>query len=54
MSTLTIILLYGVPASLLFSAIVFAMEWVNPRLMLRPTCVQIDNLVLALKARCQT
>lgn len=35
MSTLTIILLYGVPASLLLSAIIFAMEWVNPRLMLR-------------------
>jgi hypothetical protein len=32
---LTTILVYGVLASILLSAIIFAMSWVNPRLMLR-------------------
>ena len=35
MNILTIILMYGVLASLLLSALIFAMERVNPRLMLR-------------------
>ena len=35
MNTFSTILLYGVPASLLLSAVIFAMGWVNPRLMLR-------------------
>src|SRR5690242_7775295 len=35
MNTLSTILIYGIPASLLLCAIIFAMSWVNPRLMLR-------------------
>lgn len=35
MTTISIILLYGLLASLIGSAIIFAMSWVNPRLMLR-------------------
>ncbi len=35
MSTLSTILLYGVPTSLLLSAVLLAMGWVNPRLMLQ-------------------
>jgi len=35
MNTLSTILVYGVPASLALSAIIFAMGRVNPRLMLR-------------------
>lgn len=35
MNILTIILIYGMLASLLLSALIFAMERVNPRLMLR-------------------
>lgn len=35
MNILSTILIFGIPASLLLSAIIFAMSWVNPRLMLR-------------------
>jgi hypothetical protein len=35
MSTLSIIFVYGIPASLLLSAIIFVMGRVNPRLMLQ-------------------
>jgi hypothetical protein len=35
MTIISIILLYGLLASLILSAIIFAMSWVNPRLMLR-------------------
>jgi hypothetical protein len=35
MNILTTILMYGVLASILLSAIIFLMSWVNPRLMLR-------------------
>jgi hypothetical protein len=35
MNTLSTILIYGIPASLLLCTIIFAMSWVNPRLMLR-------------------
>lgn len=35
MNTLTAILVYGIPASLILSAIILMMVWINPRLMLR-------------------
>ncbi|MDQ2904332.1 MAG: nitroreductase [Ktedonobacteraceae bacterium] len=35
MNTFTTILVYGIPASLLLSAIILIMELINPRLMLR-------------------
>ncbi len=46
MNTLTMILVYGIPASLLLSAVILVMGLINPRLMLRSYPKDVQAVVL--------